>query len=213
MGLKLKDGDVYLFQGDSITDCGRRGAEAPFGAGYAKQVVDKVTANYPALKVEFINKGIGGNTVVDLYNRWDDDAVRFKPNWLSILIGINDLHRCLGGNPNPVPVEVYRENYDGILSRIKAASDPRIILLEPFFISNDRSGITGRSRVLEMLPGYIEVVHEMSKKYGTELIKTHELFQEQIKYRHPDTFCNEPVHPNVAGHTVMSEAIYRILSD
>lgn len=208
MALKLKDGDVYVFQGDSITDCGRRAAEAPFGSGYAKMVIDKVTANHPALKVEFINKGIGGNTVVDLANRWEDDTLRFKPTWLSILIGINDLHRTLGGNPNPVPVDVYRENYDSILARTAAACKPNIILLEPFYISADRSGQTMRSRVLDMLPGYIEVVHEMSRKYGTALIRTHELFQEQIKYYPPDRFCPEPVHPNAAGHTVIAEAIY-----
>ncbi len=210
MTLKLKDGDVYVFQGDSITDCGRRGPEAPYGSGYAKMVVDKVLANHPALQVDFINTGIGGNTVVDLANRWEDDTLRFKPTWLSILIGINDLHRTLSGT-NAVPVEDYRRNYDSILGRVVEACKPNIILLEPFYISGDRSGLTMRSRVLEMLDGYIEVVREMSNKYGAELIRTHELFQEQIKYRPADYFCAEPVHPNLSGHTVIAEAVCRVL--
>lgn len=213
MGLKLKDGDVYLFQGDSITDCGRRGADAPMGSGYAKMVMDKVVANAPALKVEFINKGIGGHTVLDLANRWEDDTIQIKPKWLSILIGINDLHRSLGNNPNPVPVDLYRETYDGILGRVVSACKPNIILLDPFYISRDTAAGSNRAKVLEMLPGYIEVVHEMSKKYGTALIKTHDLYQEQLKYRHPDHFCPEPVHPNLSGHTVIAEAIYRVLSE
>jgi lysophospholipase L1-like esterase len=212
MGLKIKDGDVFVFQGDSITDCGRRGADAPLGTGYAKMVVDKVVANHPALKVEFINEGIGGNTVMDLATRWEDDTIRLMPNWLSILIGINDLHRTLG-SANPVPVDMYRESYDGILQRAVSACKPKIILLEPFYISADRSGASSRSEVLELLPGYIGVVHEMSKKYGTALVRTHEIFQEQIKHRPSDHFCGEPIHPNLAGHTVIAEALYRALVD
>ena len=212
MGLKIRDGDVFLFQGDSITDCGRRGADAPLGAGYARMLVDKVTANYPALRVEFVNKGISGHSVLDLQNRWDDDTIRFKPNWLSILIGINDLHRTLNG-ANPVPVELYRETYDSLLDRVVSACKPKIILLEPFYISHDRSPMSFRNKVIETIPGYIEVVHEMSKKYGTAIIRTHEIFQEQIKYRHPDHFCPEPVHPNVAGHTVIAEALFQTLSE
>lgn len=213
MGLKIRDGEVYLFQGDSITDCGRRGTDAPMGVGYAKMVADKVVANHPSLKAQFINKGISGHTVVDLATRWEDDAIRLKPNWLSILIGINDLHRVLMNREGPVSVDLYRTTYDSILSRVVEACKPNIILLEPFYISTDRSGTSFRSQVLDVIPSYIEVVHEMSKKYGTMLIRTHDVFQEQIKYRHPDHFCPEPVHPNVAGHTVIAEELYRMLSD
>ncbi len=212
MGLKIKDGEVYLFQGDSITDCGRRGADAPLGCGYARMVFDRVIAQNPASKIEFINKGIGGHTVVDLANRWEDDTIRFKPNWLSILIGINDLHRTLGNN-NPVTVEVYREKYDYILHRVVSACKPNIILLEPFYISQDRAEGSHRGKVMAMLPGYIEVVHEMSKKYGTALIRTHEIYQEQIKYRHPDVFCGEPVHPNPTGHIIIADALFREISE
>ncbi|MDD3925225.1 MAG: SGNH/GDSL hydrolase family protein [bacterium] len=212
MSLKIKDGQKFLFIGDSITDCGRRGEGYPLGSGYVKIFTDKVTARFPELKAEYINKGIGGNTIRDLQNRWHDDALALKPDWLSILVGINDQHRVMLNGPEPVTPEQYREIYDALLAAIVPSLAGGVILMEPFYISRDDSGTGRRSRVLEMLPEYIDIVHEMHRKYDTMLIRTHEIFQRQLQYRHPDTFCAEPVHPNQAGHTVIAEALFDVIS-
>ena len=66
--------------------------------------------------------------------------------------------------------------------------------------------------VLRMIPQYIEVVEEMSAKYDTLLLNLHEVFQEQLKYRPPSTFCAEPVHPNHTGHVVFANALMEFLS-
>jgi lysophospholipase L1-like esterase len=211
-GLKIKDGQKFLFIGDSITDCGRRGESYPLGNGYVKSFTDKVMARFPELKVEYINKGISGHTIKDLQNRWYDDAVALQPDWLSILVGINDLHRVLQGGPEAVTPEQYRKIYDALLSAIVPSLIGGVILMEPFYISRDDTGIGLRSQVLEMLPEYIDVVHEMHRKYDTLLIRTHEIFQRHLRYRHPDIFCPEPVHPNQAGYTVIAEALLDILS-
>lgn len=91
----FQNNNTVLFIGDSITDAGRRAQAAPLGEGYVKLAIDLVTARYPARKIQFINKGIGGNTVRDLSSRWHDDVIRHRPDWLSIMIDINDLHHML----------------------------------------------------------------------------------------------------------------------
>jgi len=93
----FKDGQTVVFIGDSITDCGRRGPDAPYGNGYVKLAVDLITAKYPERRITFLNEGIGGNTVEDLRNRWHDDVLRHRPDWVSVMVGINDLHRVLRG--------------------------------------------------------------------------------------------------------------------
>ena len=211
MSFKVKDGQTYLFQGDSITDAGRRGADSPFGSGYARMFIDKVVANHPERSITFVNRGIGGHSVVDLQARWEDDAINVKPDWLSIMIGVNDLHRSILGRPEPISPELYREAYDNILSRTLKAGKCGIVLIEPFYISQDMSGSSHRTIVLGMLPDYIAVVREMAKKHGTLLVNTHDIFQEHLKYRDPNHFCPEPVHPNPAGHAVIAEALYKAL--
>ena len=53
------------------------------------------TARFPERRVRYINKGIGGNRVTDLADRWQDDVLYHRPDRLSVKIGINDLHSHL----------------------------------------------------------------------------------------------------------------------
>ncbi|MHC4871311.1 MAG: SGNH/GDSL hydrolase family protein [Planctomycetota bacterium] len=213
MALKIKNKETLLFVGDSITDCGRRGAERPLGSGYVKLFNDMLMAREPGKKIEIINKGIGGNTVIDMQNRWTDDVLRFKPQWLSIKIGINDLHRGLRGAPEVIPPELFKITYDEILARTKKALPKcKVLLIDPFYISLEKSQNSFRRKVLNVLPQYIKVVHAMSKKYKTRLVKTHDMFTGMIKWHPVDNFCAEPVHPNLSGHLAIAEKVYAALS-
>ena len=93
----IEGGETMLFIGDSITDCGRRGADAPLGSGYVSLFAELATARHPERAIHYINKGIDGNKVSDLVERWREDVLFHEPDRLSIKIGINDLHSHLRG--------------------------------------------------------------------------------------------------------------------
>ena len=209
----IESGETMLFIGDSITDCGRRGAEAPLGSGYVSLFAELTTARYPDRAIHYINKGISGNKVSDLVERWRDDVLFHEPDRLSIKIGINDLHSYLRGVESAVSPELFAELYDRVLAVTQQELGCPVVLLTPFYISRDRSGQTLRSRVLEVLPRYIETVEALSEKYGTRLVRLQEAFGRQLKYREADMFCPEPVHPNRAGHMVIAEALTGVLGD
>ena len=212
MDLKVKNGESFLFMGDSITDCGRRGDFSPFGNGYVKITRDLFLSNEPAAKIKIINKGIGGNTIPDIRNRWEDDVVFHKPDWLSILIGINDIHKVLNkveGWENFTP-ENFKNNYNQILERTVEKFPCKTILLEPFYLSVDKTN-QGRGIVLKKLEEYCGIVQEMSEKFDTSLIRLQDIFQEQLKYRESETFCNEPVHPNLTGHIIIANSILKTI--
>ncbi len=213
MATKIKNNETVLFIGDSITDCGRRDINLPLGDGYVKLFSDLLTIREPAKNIEIINTGISGNTVKDLQNRWHDDMLRFKPDWLSIKIGINDLHQHLAQTERTVSPENFLACYDDILAQTKKKLPKcKILLIEPFYISTEKSATSFRSVALKNLPAYISVVRKMQRKYKTKLIKTHDLFAKLIKNHAPDTFCPEPVHPNSTGHLAIAEAVYSALS-
>ncbi|MCD6404999.1 MAG: SGNH/GDSL hydrolase family protein [Planctomycetes bacterium] len=213
MPVKIRNNQTILFIGDSITDCGRRAAERPLGNGYVKIFADMVTVREPAKKITIINKGISGDRITGLRNRWSDDVLRHKPNWLSVKIGINDLHSVLLQREEPVTPELFREAYDDILSRTKRRLPRcRILLVDPFYLSIEKSRSSFRKEVLDLLPQYLRVVHQMSTKYKTRLVRTHDLFQKLLRKHEADTFCAEPVHPNLTGHLAIAEAVYSALS-
>ena len=134
--MQIRNGQTILFVGDSITDCGRRGADRPLGSGYVKLFADMLIIRHAKKAITVINKGIGGDVVTGLRNRWDDDVIRSKPDWLSIKIGINDLHRTLRQGPEAIPPKLYREAYEDILERTKKKGAAQVQdLADRFFLS------------------------------------------------------------------------------
>jgi len=213
MSTQIKTGQKVLFIGDSITDCGRRGEQRPLGNGYVKLLADLLIIREPGKRVAIINKGIGGDNVVGLRNRWTDDVLRNRPDWLSIKIGINDLHGHLFGNCKDLAPQPYEAAYREILERTRQALPKcRILLVDPFYISQDASPNSHRKQVLDAMPEYLDIVDRLSSLFKTRHIKTHELFGRLLKCHEPDTFCAEPVHPNPTGHLAIAEAIYEALS-
>ncbi len=197
-----------LFIGDSITECGRRGADAPLGGGYVRLFTELATANYPDRVIRYINKGIGGNRITHLKERWHDDVFENRPNRLSIKIGINDLHSVLRAAEGPVSPALFEEIYEELLSSTADTLGCPVTLLSPFYISTDRTSDTFRRRVLDFIPEYISVVEKMSERHGTGLICLHTLFAAQLKTRDAEAFCPEPVHPNRTGHMVIAKALF-----
>ncbi len=215
MATVLKDGQTILFIGDSITDCGRRDDSArPYGRGYVSLFRDIMLVREPQKNVNIINKGIGGETLLELRNRWSNDVISLSPDWISVKIGINDLHRYLGNaDGGLLSPDGYFKIYDQLLAcTAKKLPKCGIILIDPFYLTRpDEMRDSLRMNVLKILPEYLKAVMALSKKYRTLHVQTHDLFQKLIRYRHPDSYCPEPVHPFPAGHLVMAEAVYHVL--
>lgn len=213
MSTLLKSGETILFIGDSITDCGRRDPGGrPLGHGYVRMFRDFQVVHEPEKKITVINKGIGGNTVEDLRSRWHDDALACRPEWLSIKIGINDLNRHLNSPERILSPVSYGKIYRQILELTrKALPDTRILLIDPFFISQDTTEGSYRKKVLDILPCYHEQIHALRDEFGTRHVATHDLFQAALQHRHPDEFCPEPVHPHEVGHILIAQAVYKAL--
>ena len=214
MTTQIKNGQKIVFIGDSITDCGRRDSQRPLGNGYVKLFADLMIIRESAKRIAIINKGIGGDRVTGLRNRWTDDVLCQRPDWLSIKIGINDIHsHWRNDKDTAVTPERYETAYREILERTRQALPKcRILLVDPFYISRDTAPNSQRKQILDLMPDYLAIVEKLSRTFKTRHIKTHELFGSLLKCHKPDAFCAEPVHPNPTGHLVIAEAIYAALS-
>ena len=128
---------VILFQGDSITDCRRiRELSDNLGLGYPNLVSAELGFENPE-KYLFLNRGISGNRIVDLYARMKKDIINLKPDYLSILIGVNDVwHEVM--EKNGVDAKKFEMVYGLLIEELKAAlPELKIMILEPFLLSGD----------------------------------------------------------------------------
>lgn len=202
MSLRIQQGDIVLFQGDSITDAGRvRDVPTDLGRGYPLMTAAFLASAYPEKQLTFLNRGISGNRVKDLQARWEQDCLALQPNWVSIYIGINDCWRRYDRN-DPTSVEQFEAGYRELLERTKAALGAKLILVEPFVLPVPED----RKQWREDLDPKIAVVRELAREFGVLLIPLDGLFAQASMTAPPGYWAPDGVHPSAAGHALIAKA-------
>jgi lysophospholipase L1-like esterase len=204
--------DVILFQGDSITDGGRQRQGSDYnhimGQCYAYIIAAQIGALYPERNLTFINRGIDGSSVTDLAGRWQGDTLDIKPNFLSILIGVNDM---IGGAARGETVEQYEQVYDKLLAdTVAALPNIKIVLCEPFLLPvanthgwpalNDKD--TYRTERIAMKK-YQDVVAKLADKYHLPEVLLQKAFDDACQKAPAEHWSWDGIHPTYAGHGLM----------
>lgn len=190
-----------LFQGDSITD-GNRGRSADpnhiLGHGYAFIIAARHGAMFPEKKLEFMNRGISGNTVLDLEKRWQTDTLDLKPDILSILIGVND-------NGKNVPLERYEEVYNKLIADARAANPKlKLVLCEPFRLNHLATAPTNGCPD-ETLVKREEIVAKLAAKHGAALAHFQKALDEATQRAPALHWIWDDVHPTYSGHQILAD--------
>lgn len=190
---------VILFQGDSITDCIRQ-SSSPFelGMGYPAFVAGRMGLENPG-KYQFYNRGVGGNRIVDLYARMKEDIINLKPDYVSILIGVNDVWHELNGKTGVAP-DKFGKIYQMLLDEIKAAiPDIQIILIEPFLLRG--SGTEQNYDVFRKeVTHYAEIVCDLAKANAYPCISLQAELDRLEKEAPSEYWLFDGVHPTVHFH-------------
>lgn len=197
-----------LFIGDSITDCDRERpvAEAngtALGTGYVNLVNAFLGASFPEYRIRVVNVGSSGNTVRELDGRWQTDVIDLKPDWLSIMIGINDVWRQFD-TPLQVEEHVGIREYEDTLERLIVKTKPilkGLILMSPFFIEPSTA-----DPMRAMMDQYGQVVKTLAQKHRAIFVDTQEAFNKLLLTTHPMSLAWDRVHPGLPGHMVLAKA-------
>ena len=198
-----------LFQGDSITDCARnRELERSMGNGYATMAAGVLGATYPG-EYRFLNRGISGNRIVDLYARIKQDLINLKPDYLSILIGVNDVwHEYT--RQDGVATEKFEMIYSMLVEEIKQAlPDIQIMILEPFVLEGEKTRTTeecpGRwEHFSTEVPLRAQAAKRVAEKYDLVFVPLQEVFDDAQRREYSEGYwLADGVHPTAAGHELI----------
>lgn len=200
-------GDVVLFQGDSITDAGRSRENAMvankqpgLGSGYAWLAAAELLVDRQDDALTFYNRGVSGNKVYQLAERWKEDCLDLKPNVLSILIGVNDLWHKLNGKYEGT-LEIYERDYNALLERTrKALPRVKLVICEPFVL---RCGAVNEKWFPEF-DGYRAAAKKIAKHFRATFVPFQAMFDEAVKYAPPEHWAKDGVHPTPAGASLMA---------
>lgn len=200
--------DVVLFQGDSITDAGREKTNEvanngkSFGTGYAFNIASWLLEEMAEKELTIYNRGISGNKVFQLADRWDKDCLDLKPNVLSILIGVNDFWHFREGRYDGTP-KVYENDLRQLLNRTKEVLPHiKLVICQPFVL-------TGTSAVdeswVEPFSAYQESAAKISDEFGATWVPFQTAFDKALENAPAKYWANDGVHPSMAGAKLMAE--------
>jgi lysophospholipase L1-like esterase len=207
--IALKKGDTILLQGDSITDWHRSRTEitgytvGALGSGYSFFTTGELLKQYPAYNLNIFNRGVSGDKVFQLADRWDKDCLELKPNVLSVLIGVNDFW-AITKHGYTGTIETYRTDYKKLLDRtMQALPDVKLIIGEPFAVKDVKEV---NDSWYPKFNEYRDVARETAKAFNATFISYQSIFDEAIKQAPGSYWTIDGVHPSTAGACLMAHA-------
>ena len=208
MTLAIKPGEKLLMIGDSVTDCERarpigEGLFGAVGKGYVQNVDSLLSTAYPSHHIRVVNVGSSGHTVVDLKQRWQTDVIDQKPDWVSIMIGINDVWRQFD-LPRQTEIHVLPDVYASTLDQLVRQTKPKVagmVLMTPFYIEPNPA-----DAMRERMDEYGELVRQVATKHKVRFVDTQAAFNRLLEHTHSTAIAWDRVHPNHVGHQALARA-------
>ena len=209
----IEPGSKLVMIGDSITDFDRarpvgEGLRDALGKSYVMLVDAMLKAIAPQDRIRVVNMGTSGDTTRDLLARWQTDLLDLKPDWVTILIGINDVWRQFDTSlltENQVPPEEYQEN----LRRLVESTLPAVkgmVLLSPYFMEPNREDPMRRR-----MDEYGGIMARIAQEYQLPFVDLQAEFDRYFQYYHPVSVNWDRIHPDMVGHMLIARAFLKTI--
>ena len=201
----LGKNDKLLFIGDSISDYDRKkpvgeGLFNAWGTSYVADAGALLCCMYPELNLRIVNMGISGNQIRDLDERWQTDVLDLKPDFVSILIGINDVWRQFD-SPAISEWAVSPQEYANNLRRMAENTKAKMIWMTPYYLESNTEDAM-RKRMDE----YGGIMKKIAAEKGIPCIDLQKKFERLLKYRYPAYITWDRIHPGAVGSVVIARA-------
>lgn len=205
----IKPNDIIVFQGDSITDAGRKKEDINYntngnlGTGYVLHTAAELLTKHAAKNLKIYNKGISGNKVFQLAARWENDCLALKPNVLSILIGVIDYWHFHNGKYQGT-VAVYENDFRALLQKTMAMfPDLRLVIGEPFALKDIKAV---DDTWYPAFDEYRMAAKKIAKEFNAVFVPYQTVFNEALKVAPGAYWTADGVHPSLAGAKLMANA-------
>lgn len=210
----LKKDSIFVVAGDSVTDCDRdflapAWKSESLGNGYAYFLQAALTGFYPELNVQVINRGVGGDTSAQLLERWQEDVLKCRPDFISILIGVNDAWRHFDGHAGLdelVDVDGYTDNCRKMIAS-GLEQGATVCVMSPFMLELNKDDPLGA-----MVRRYAAAAREIAAEFSLPFVDLQAAFDSALARRYTCNFSPDRIHPNEAAHMIILRELWKTLT-
>lgn len=204
----IENNSKLVMIGDSISDFERarpvgEGLFESIGKSYISLIDSFLRTTYLESRIRVVNMGTSGDTVRDVKNRWNTDVLDLNPDWLAILIGINDVWRQFD-SPMITESHVYLDEYEKTLNSLVEDTAPKVrglVLMTPFFMEPNKTDPM-RAKMDE----YGAIVKQIAKRYHVICVDLQAAFDSYLQYYYSASITWDRIHPNAVGHMIIAKA-------
>lgn len=200
----IRPHDRVLFIGDSVTNAFRMPDEVSsayqLGAGYALMVAAHFQLARPGDGLEFINRGVSGNGVGNLEERWDEDCIQLKPDVVSVLIGVNETIGRFKWNRH-MNASQYETHFNALLERTqRELPGVRLIVCEPFLLE---TGYVTAEWVADVAVRGA-TARRIADARGAVFVPLQQPFEEALTLAPAEYWAFDGIHPTAAGFALIA---------
>jgi lysophospholipase L1-like esterase len=207
--ITLHENDIILLQGDSITDAHRNKKSDPpntfamTGNGYPIHAAGALLCQHAEKHLTIYNKGVSGNKVFQLAERWDKDCIELKPNVVSILVGVNDFWHTIA-NDYQGTAAIYENDYRTLLQRTKdALPGVKLIIGEPYAINGVKAV---DDSWFPAFNEYRSIARKIAAEFDAVFIPFQKVFDEAQKRVPASYWTLDGIHVALPGSYLMANA-------
>lgn len=188
----------YVALGDSLT----------YGAGtnnyheaYPYLLAQDIARNNNGQALTLYNYSWPGDKSADLIEKFLDYAVLEKPNVVTVLIGVNDIH-------SQVRAADFKTNYDQILARLTNETKADIYLINIPYIGSNKLILPPYSYYFNYkTKQFNEIIKKLAIAYNVKYI---DLYSETVNLfkKSGDHYAADSFHPSASGYALWEKIIY-----
>jgi lysophospholipase L1-like esterase len=175
-------------------------------------IVAEYITRFQGTPVDLINKGIGANSISptspgyansakpSALERYETDVIVHKPDLFILSYGLNDMRAGM-------PVEAFRRDMERIITHVKFACDPIIVLTTVYYMTRYDWYPPFNKGSLEATELYNVCIKQLAYTHQTLLADIWEAEGQADWVIHPDT-----VHANDLGHFLIANRVFEVLA-
>ena len=191
---------TLVFLGDSITDCNHSFDPENLGYGYVRKISEQI--NTPDKNYQVRNNGYDGFTVSALRRMWTRSCLNLKPDFITILIGINDLAVIKNTGITPsVGLADFHKQYNELIEDIRMITECPILLMEPFIFPYPAEYTTWEEELKQLN----SIIKEIAVKHQLSYLPLWETLLHTAKQEGLQEITTDGIHLTSEGHQIISK--------